>query len=198
MKKTLEERIEKLEKQMQELAGSTGKRIRKVLGIGDTFEILGLEWKILDITDAGYVCLADRLEEGMQFDTNCNDWQSSNLRNYLNTEFYKKLADKIGEDNIIPFERDLLSLDGQTEYGTCEDKVSLISVDEYRKHRVLIPNTEDYTWWTLTPDSTRCNNDSRYIRVVSPSGNVSISSYYISLGVRPFCIFSSAIFESGE
>jgi len=198
MKKTLEERIEKLEKQMQELAGSTGKRIRKGLGIGDTFEILGLEWKILDITDAGYVCLADRLEEGMQFDSDCNDWQSSNLRNYLNTEFYKKLADEIGEDNIIPFERDLLSLDGQTEYGTCEDKVSLISVDEYRKYRALIPNTDDYTWWTLTPDSTRCNNDSRWVRVVSPSGYFINYIFNYSYGVRPFCIFSSAIFESGE
>lgn len=198
MKKTLEERIEKLEKQMKELTGSAGKRIRKELGIGDTFEILGLEWKILDITDAGYVCLADRLEEGMQFDSDCNDWQSSNLRNYLNTEFYQKLAEEIGEDNILPFERDLLSLDGQTEYGTCEDKVTLISVDEYRKYRALIPNTDDYTWWTLTPDSTRCNNDSRWVRVVSPSGNFSNYSCHDSYGVRPFCIFSSAIFESGE
>ena len=66
MKKTLEERIEKLENQVQELAESAGKRIRKALGIGDTFELLGLEWKILDITDAGYVCLAGRLKEGMQ------------------------------------------------------------------------------------------------------------------------------------
>lgn len=198
MKKTLEERIEKLEKQVQQLAGSTGKRIRKALGIGDTFELIGLEWKILDITDAGYVCLAGRLKERMQFDIDCNDWQSSNLRNYLNTELYKKLADEIGEDNILPFERDLLSLDGQTEYGTCEDKVSLISVDEYRKYRALIPNAEDYIWWTVTPDSTRCNNDSRWVRVVSPSGDVLNYCYGSSFGVRPFCIFSSAIFESGE
>lgn len=198
MKKTLEERIEKLEKQMKELAGSTGRRIRKALGIGDTFEILGLEWKILDITDAGYVCLADRLEESMQFDSDCNDWQSSNLRNYLNTEFYQKLAEEIGEDNILTLERDLLSLDGQTEYGTCEDKVSLITFDEYRKYRTLIPNTGDYSWWTITPDSTRCNDDSRWVRVVSPSGDFDYFSYDYSFGVRPFCIFSSAIFESGE
>lgn len=109
----------------------------------------------------------------MMFDSNCNDWKTSRLREYLNTEFYKKLCEEIGEENIVPFERNLISLDGQTEYGTCVDKVSLLNVDEYRKYRKLIPNT-NYYWWMLTPDSTKCNNDARYINVVLPSGFIHI------------------------
>ena len=164
--------------------------------IGETFKLVGIEWKVLDITEQGVVCLAD-MQEDMRFDSNCNDWKVSKLRKYLNTEFYQKLVTAIGEENIIEFERDLLSLDGQTEYGTCMDKVSLLNVDEYRKYRSLIPNTGDW-WWTITPDSTKCNGDDTWVRVVSPSGNVSRISYNGYGGVRPFCIFSSLIFESEE
>lgn len=198
MAKTLEQRVEELERKIKELTGEKLLKFSKKLGIGDTFELAGLKWKILDITEKGYMCLAERLSDGMEFDSDSNNWHASDLRNYLNTDFYKELADAIGEDNIIEFERDLLSLDGQTEYGTCEDKVSLLTVDEYRKYRSLIPNTDTYWWWTITPDSTKCNNNTRWVRVVSPSGDFDDLEYYGSSGVRPLCIFSSEIFESEE
>ena len=169
----------------------------RTMKVGETFELAGLTWKVLEITEKGCACLADKLERYMEFDSSCNNWQASDLRNYLNTEFYKQLADVVGEENIIPFERDLLSMDGQTEYGTCEDKVSLLTVDEYRKHRALIPNA-GYWWWTITPDSTKCNDDTTWVRVVSPSGLINGCNYFNYYGVRPFCIFSSAIFESEE
>lgn len=197
MAKNLEQRVAELEELVKQMQGKAEIKISKKLGIGDTFELIGLTWKILDITDKGYVCLADRMEESMQFDSNCNNWQASELRNYLNTKFYGNLASVVGADNIIPFERDLWSLDGQKEYGTCEDKVSLISLDEYRKYRALIPNA-DYWWWTLTPDSTECNGDSRFVRVVCSSGDFYLRDFSYGFGVRPFCIFSSSIFESEE
>lgn len=199
--KELQSQIDELREKIEVLANNSKSAliIKKKLGIGDTFELLNLTWKILDITDKGYVCLAGRLEDSMEFDGSSNDWKSSDLREYLNNEFYEELAEAIGADNIIPFERDLLSMDGLTDYGTCEDKVSILNVDEYRKYRQLIPNTDDYWWWTLTADSCKSNNDNRWLRVVSPSGDINFDRYYYSLiGVRPFCIFSSSIFESGE
>ena len=197
MEKNLEQRVAELEKQMKEITGDKAVHISKALSIGDTFELAGLTWKILDITDKGYMCLADRLDEKMEFDSDCNNWQASDLRNYLNTDFYKKLSGAVGEDNIIPFERNLLSLDGQSEYGTCEDKVSLLTVDEYRKYRKHIPNTDDYWWWLITPWSTPCNDYKTSVTVVSSSGYFGgdVCSDY---GVRPFCIFSSTIFESED
>ena len=194
---SLQKQINELQSEVKALKGNVKERLVPTgLQVGDTFELVGLNWKILEITEKGYACLADKLEERMQFDSSCNNWQASDLRNYLNTEFYKQLAEAIGEENIIPFERDLLSLDGQTEYRTCEDKVSLLTVDEYRKHRALIPNA-DYWWWTITPDSTKCNDDTTWVAVVSASGGFSSSCNIIGV-VRPFCIFSSAIFESEE
>ena len=204
MEKNLEQRVAELEKQNKEmvqqlkaLQGNVATKISKKLGVGDTFEVAGLKWTILDITDKGYACLADKLAKDGHFDNDCNNWQASDLRNYLNTEFYDNLSDVVGADNIIPFERDLLSLDGQTEFGTCEDKVSLLNVDEYRKYRALIPNA-DYWWWLITPWSTPCNGYDATVAVVSPRGGISSSVYYNNFGVRPFCIFSSSIFESEE
>lgn len=197
MSKNLEQRVTELEKLVKQLQGKASLKIGRKLGVGDTFELVGLKWTILDIADAGYKCLSERMDKDMQFDNGCNNWIASNLRNYLNTEFYKRLAAVVGEDNIFSFERDLLSLDGQTEYGNCEDKVSLLTVDEYRKHRSLIPNT-DYYWWLITPWSTPCNGYEKSISVVCPSGRIINYIYDYDFGVRPFCIFSSSIFESEE
>ncbi len=194
MMNACEERIKKLEEETARL--KCMKSVRKNLKIGDTFEIAGVNWKILDIDDRGYLCLADCINKSSEFDSDCNNWVGCNLRNELNTSFFKKLSDAIGKDNIIEFERDLLSIDGQTEYGKCEDRVSLLAFDEYRKYRKLIPNTDDYYWWTITPDSTKCNDDSRWVAVVSPSGDIGHNFCNVSFGVRPFCIFSSKIFES--
>lgn len=166
------------------------------LGIGDTFELVDTTWKILDITSAGYICLADSIED-MKFDSDSNNWENSDLRDYLNEGFLEKIAAEIGLENIVPFERDLLSLDGQTEYGKCEDKVSLLTVDEYRKYRNLIPNTKDYWWWLVSPWSTPCNDYKRAVAVVSCAGSVNYCCDG-NLGVRPVCIFSSSIFESGD
>lgn len=169
----------------------------KGLKIGDEFELADVNWKILDITDDGYMCIGDSLGNKI-FDDNSNNWDKSSLRSYLHTEFYKKVIKEIGEDNIFAFKRDLLSLDGMEEYGESDDFVSLLTVDEYREYRKLIPNTDDW-WWLITPWSTPCNEHSKTVTVVSPSGCISCSSCnYDYGGVRPVCIFSSSIFESEE
>ena len=193
---TLKEFGENLEKLNQ--AYEMLKKRYKKPKIGETIEVAGITWKVLDKLESGYLVIADKFYgSDRKFDDNCNNWESSDLRNELNVELRKKIEDELGENSLVEFERDLLSMDGQTEYGTCEDYVSLISVDEYRKYRKLLPNTDRW-WWTITPDSTACNDDSRWIRVVSPAGNVNYDCCNINLGVRPVCIFSSSIFESEE
>lgn len=196
--KVLQEQINELKNEVAILkATSKANKIPSGLKVGDTFELVGLTWTILDITEDGYKCIAERFEDGMVFDSDSNDWRTSNLRAYLNRDFCERIANEIGEDNIILFERDLLSLDGQTEYGICEDKVSLLTVDEYRKYRKLIPNT-NYWWWLLTPWSTPCNGYETQVSVVSPSGGIDCNdcSSDGGRGVRPLCIFSPNLFES--
>lgn len=196
--KILQEQINDLKNEVAILkAEKSVSKIHSGLKIGDTFKIAGFDWKIIDITDKGYSCFCEILEEEMKFDDSSNDWRSSGLREYLNGEFLKKISDEVGEENIVKFERDLLSLDGQTEYEKCEDQVSLLTVDEYRKYRSLIPNEENW-WWLITPWSTPCNDYEYPVSVVASSGFIDGGRYDYDCGVRPFCIFSSSIFESEE
>lgn len=163
--------------------------------IGKTIEVAGINWLVLDKLEKGYFAISDDFYgRDREFDDNCNDWKSSDLRNELNTDLRKKIESELGTDSLVEFERNLLSLDGQTEYGTCRDFVSLISLDEYRKYRKFLPNSGKF-WWTLTPDSTACNNNDTDVRVASPFGSICSLSYSNSGGVRPVCIFSSSIFE---
>ena len=166
--------------------------------IGKTVEIAGMEWMILDKTEKGYFAILNGFDEKERtFDLDSNNWISSKLREELNTKFLKKIADELGEDAVVEFDRDLLSLDGQTEYGHCEDKISLLTVDEYRKYRKLLPNMSKW-WWLITPWSTPANDYNSTLAVVSPSGDFSGGLCDYACGVRPVCIFSSSIFESGS
>lgn len=166
--------------------------------IGKTIEVAGIKWLVLDKLEKGYLVISDDFyEKSRKFDADCNNWDSSDMRQELNTELRRKIEEAVGEGGLLKFTRDLLSMDGQTEYGSCEDYVSIISVDEYRKYRKLLTNTGEW-WWTLTPDSTKCNDDTRWIAVVSPSGGIRSSNCGDCNGVRPVCIFSSSIFESCE
>lgn len=167
-------------------------------GIGKTVEIAGMEWMILDKTEKGYFSVLNGFDgKERAFDSASNNWISSKLREELNTKFLKKIEDELGEDAVIGFDRDLLSLDGQTEYGHCEDKISLLTVDEYRKYRKLLPNMPKW-WWLITPWSTPVNDCNSTLTVVSPSGIFFSGNYGFSNGVRPVCIFSSSIFELGS
>ena len=166
--------------------------------IGKVIELAGMGWLILDKTEKGYFAILNGFDgKERTFDSDSNNWISSKLREELNTKFLKKIVDELGEDAVIGFDRDLLSLDGQTEYGHCEDKISFLTVDEYRKYRKLLPNMPKW-WWLITPWSTPVNDYNSTLTVVSPSGNIFSNSCYYSYGVRPVCIFSSSIFESGR
>lgn len=192
----LQKQFDDLKKRVSILESNSKRKIDVEPKAGNQFELAGLKWKIIDVLDLGCMCLAER-SESMRFDSNCNDWRTSELRQHLNNDFLRKLEKEIGEENIIEFERNLLSVDGQKEYEKCKDKVSMLALDEYRKYRSLIPN-EEYYWWLLTPWSTPCNEYYKWTAVVLPSGVIVYGNCNGSYGVRPVCIFSPSIFESKE
>ena len=166
--------------------------------IGKVIELAGMDWLILDKTEKGYFAILNGFDEKERtFDSTSNNWITSKLRNELNARFLKKITDELGKDAVIEFDRDLLSMDGQTEYGHCKDKISFLTVDEYRKYRKLLPNMDKW-WWLLTPWSTPVNDFSTTNTVVSPSGGIRYDYCFNVYGVRPACIFSSSIFESGS
>ena len=197
MKKNLKYFEDELSRLSKEFAEFKKEHIGKP-EIGKAIELAGMEWLILDKTEKGYFAILNGFDgKERTFDSDSNNWILSKLRNELNTRFLKKITDEFGEDAVIELDRDLFSLDGQTEYGHCKDKISILTVDEYRKYRKFLPNMDKW-WWLLTPWSTPANGYSVTIAVVSPAGYVNDDVYDCAFGVRPVCIFSSSIFESGN
>lgn len=186
----LEERVEMLEKKVLELEN---KRINfvKPPEIGDRFELRGIKFTCLDKVKGGYLVIADFLDEKYKFDEESNNWRDSELRNILSESF----VDEIGSENLLILERDLTSLDGLKDYVGTYDIVSILTADEYKKYRSLLPNTGEW-WWLCTPWSTKSNGYESSVSVVAPGGDVSNYICCNVYGVRPVCILKSEIFES--
>ena len=166
---------------------------------GTVVEVGGIQMEILDthyptaVEGEGVFCIAKDIAFCKAFDEdNCNKWASSSLRNHLNIDFKDQLAERIGEDALLTFERDLTSDDGLKDYGICVDKISLISCDEYRKYRQYISNKSDW-WWTLTPWSTPYSGNSYDARLVDTDGSLDSNHADDGLiGVVPgLCLLSS-------
>ena len=131
------------------------------------------------------------------FDSNCNNFAESDIREYLD-DFADKLADIVGEDNIVEHTVDLTADDGLKCYGECDCRVSLLTAQMYRENVYTIDKFKiDKWWWLATAYSTPKHDCKTWVKSVSPSGcidNYFCCNYYI--GVRPFCILKSNIFKS--
>lgn len=155
-----------------------------VLSIGDKFTFKGFEWKVLDKDEDGVFAIMTNFWDTLPFDTNgCNNWEKSSLRRVLDTDF----ADIIGKRNLIPVESDLIADNGDKAYGKTTDYVTIISCDQYRKYREVMPVYESDWLWTLTPWSC----DAGIVRGVRPAGQIGIIGAGSSNGVAPACKFSS-------
>lgn len=126
-----------------------------------------------------------------------NDYRTSYVREKINGEFLTELENEIGDECISTHNVPLWSLDGLLDYESVQDKVSLLTVDRYRKYRKHIPGYGKW-WWLATPWSCKSNGYSSNVCYVCDSGALNGHVCVYSRGVRPFCIFSSSIFVSFE
>lgn len=178
----------------------SGKVELSTLNAGDTFKIGEHDFIVLEQTNGQTMVISKGLmAENKVFDSNCRDYSKSSLKKFIESIIQPIIEKEIGADNIIEHEVDLTSVDMQNEFGKCECKVRPITFDEARKYNDLLVNKNLPDWfWTCTPWSTKDRGWKYSVTVVSPSGSISINDYDSNYGVRPFCIFSSSIFESGE
>ena len=124
-----------------------------------------------------------------------NDWRESDIREKLNGEHYGRISAIVGKENIVPMTRDLAAMDGSGGYGTCEDNISMLTFDEYRKyHEILGVDDVEYSdwWYLITPASMR-KDYARSVCCVRSGGVPDWSDCGWTCGVRPFCILKSSV-----
>ena len=173
---------------------------------GNTFDLAGINWKVLHVdppaypnAPAHYFCEAteDLFQAAFDEDNN-NDWKGASLRKRLNGPFLEELIEKCPElaDAIVPTYRDLTADDGLKDYGSCLDKVTMLTADEYRATRDLHPAPEHWRW-LITPDGTPASSGTSYVRYVYSDGSLnSNSAYYGHGGVRPALTLKSDLLVS--
>lgn len=161
----------------------------------DEFKIGDEVFIVLEQTDNGTRVIAKEFAYcDVKFGDN-SDWKVSSIRKTLNNEYFNKIVAIIGEKNILSMDRDLTSLDGLDDYGSCTDKVSLMTAAEYRRYHKILglkPNYPDW-WWLITSASTPSNDCSRDVCVVDSCGILDWDGCDCSYGVRPFLNLESSI-----
>lgn len=161
----------------------------------DEFKLGDEVFIVLEQTDNGTRVISKEFAyNDVKFGDNSN-WNVSPIRRMLNNEYFKKIAAIIGEKNILSMDRDLTSLDGLDDYGTCTDKVSLLTSAEYAKYHKILGLKSNYPdwWWLITPASTPSNDYSRFVCFVYSSGVLSWGGCVCTGGVRPFLNLESSI-----
>ena len=167
-----------------------------MLRAGDHFIYRGIEYVCLEIFGSevyghrAVFAVTTEIIKTMKFsekyEDGCNNWRKSKVREWLNGEF---LAMYILKEDVLLQTSDLIADNGDDTYGTSEDLVTLLSCDQYRKYRKLIPKYDDWVW-TVTPYS--CNSGHACtVRNIYQSGELG-NGYdaTLSFGVTPACLFN--------
>lgn len=163
------------------------------LKAGETFRVNDIEYIVLEQLDGNQTAVIRKelLEDEREFDSDNNDWRTSSIREFLNEEYLEEIEKVFGKERIVEHTVDLLSLDGLDDYGTSDDKVSLLTIDQYRKYRKVLGGNLDDWCWLVTPDSTPSGESSRYVQCVGSDGDVRYFGCGYAEGVRPFFILQS-------
>lgn len=186
-------------------------KILKSVTLGDVknggiFRALGKEFVKLDADEHGCLVLAKDIWTKMPFregdDPECpNDLRRSEIMSYLGNRLAEFTEKGTPLDIFIPFKIDLQDTTGQTEYGTVEYRIGLLTLRQYGKYWRLIPKA-DVPWWLATPygtpNSSPRTGGGSLVWGVGTGGSGDSYWYFDSDGVRPVLCFSSALLVSVE
>lgn len=168
------------------------------LKLGDIFTADNVEYIVLEQFDTiTAVIRKELLKDRMEFGSN-NNWKESDIRSFLNNEYLKELNDIFGKDNVVERMVDLLSMDGLDDYGISTDKVSLLTIDQYRKYRKFLGENKKTWWWLATPNSTPSGCGGDFVRYVDSNSGVNCIWCDNFMAVRPFFFLKSSIFVSSQ
>lgn len=164
----------------------------------DEFKIGDEVFIVLEQSDNGTKVISKEFAYINKAFGDCSDWKKSPIRTLLNGDYFNKIAKLVGASNIISMECDLTSSDGLDDYGTCNDKISLLSVSEYTKYHKILGLKSNYPdrWWTITPISTPSNDYARSVCCVCSNGVLSWFGCGCCGGVRPFLSLEPSILVS--
>lgn len=177
------------------------KKALKTTARGTVFPYAGEKWVVLEHDLAGRtLCLRLEVIPDKPFDEdNRNNFAISSSKEWMNGPYLDNLIDAVkGPNAFLQTELDLTADDGLKDYGTCTVTIFLLTVDQYRRNRDVIPNADDW-WWLSTAFSTKSNGYESLARIVYSDGTLSRNYACYGLGgLRPACYLDSDLLISVE
>ena len=158
---------------------------------GEVVKIGDREYIVLEHDDNKTFVITNDFVTKMGFGNSC-DYKKSKVRKYVTEIFYAELCNVVGEENIYLHKVDLMCDDGSNKNDYVEDFVSILTTEEYRRYRELIPAYGD-RWWTASAVTVLNKNFSRNVCGVTPIGTVDWYDCVGAHGVHPFCVLDSSI-----
>lgn len=172
---------------------------------GERFTLDGVEFvKLEDDLDAAFAVAADTLPECCQFED--DDAEREDHNNYAGSLLSKTVERWLRDKHPAIFsavvERpiDLTTMDGMTDYGKPLAVVRALTIDEYRKHRSILPLTSKPYWLATawTTNSSPCSS-ADYAYCINTGGTVSsVGVYRAYFAPRPALYLKSSILVSVE
>ena len=177
------------------------KKALKTAARGTVFPYAAEKWVVLEHDPAGRtLCLRLEVIPDKPFDEdNRNNFAISSSKEWMNGPYLDNLIDAVkGPHAFLQTELDLTTDDGLKDYGTCTVTIFLLTVDQYRRNRDVIPNADDW-WWLSTAFSTKSNGYESLARCVIADGTLDWGSADDGGGgPRPACYLDSDLLISVE
>ena len=161
---------------------------------GGTVKLGEREYIVLGHSYDNTAVITKDVVKSMRFGEDGN-YSKSDVRAYCNDEFYRKLCEAVGAENIIPHTVNLVSDDGSNKGTIIKDNVSILTCDRYRHYREFLPAIGS-TCWTATRVTTLDKVYAYGVCVVGSSGILGWDDCGYSYGVRPFCVLNSSVLVS--
>lgn len=163
---------------------------------GNVVKIGEREYIVLEHNDGKTAIITKDCAKKMNFGED-GEYPTSDIRKYCNKEFYKELVAVVGAENIVKHTVKLDAEDGTGKGKTCQDKVSVITTENYRRYRELLEPYRYGEWWT----ATKPTHDDRFPYEICfidlcgllDSGDCSHPSVCGGLEVHPFCVLNSSV-----
>lgn len=172
---------------------------------GEHFTLDGVEFvKLEDDLDAAFAVAADTLPECCQFED--DDAEREDHNNYAGSLLSKTVERWLRDKHPAIFsavvERpiDLTTMDGMTDYGKPLAVVRALTIDEYRKHRSILPLTSKPYWLATgwTTNSSPSSDGYNAFDLIGAGGTGGLSVCYAFFAPRPALYLKSSILVSVE
>lgn len=172
---------------------------------GEHFTLDGVEFvKLEDDLDAAFAVAADTLPECCQFEA--ADAEREDHNNYAGSLLSKTVERWLRDKHPAIFsavvERpiDLTTMDGMTDYGKPLAVVRALTIDEYRKHRSILPLTSKPYWLATgwTTNSAPRSSGNRAYRINTGGAVGSRNVCFAGFAPRPALYLKSSILVSVE